>query len=48
MPRRPRLTLPDVPLHVTQRGNNRQEKQGLSPIFLPIKGVSMLYIILIN
>ncbi len=24
MPRRPRLTLPDVPLHVIQRGNNRQ------------------------
>lgn len=24
MPRRPRLTLPNVPLHVIQRGNNRQ------------------------
>ncbi len=24
MPRRPRLTLPDVPLHIIQRGNNRQ------------------------
>lgn len=24
MPRRPRLTLPDIPLHVIQRGNNRQ------------------------
>jgi putative transposase len=24
MPRRPRLILPDVPVHVIQRGNNRQ------------------------
>lgn len=24
MPRRPRLTLPNVPLHLIQRGNNRQ------------------------
>lgn len=24
MPRRPRLVLPDVPLHIIQRGNNRQ------------------------
>ena len=24
MPRRPRLTLPNVPLHIIQRGNNRQ------------------------
>ena len=24
MPRRPRITLPDVPLHLIQRGNNRQ------------------------
>ena len=24
MPRRPRITLPDVPLHIIQRGNNRQ------------------------
>ncbi len=24
MPRRPRLVLPGVPLHVIQRGNNRQ------------------------
>lgn len=24
MPRRPRITLPDIPLHVIQRGNNRQ------------------------
>ena len=24
MPRRPRIVLPDVPLHVIQRGNNRQ------------------------
>ncbi|MCK6390041.1 MAG: hypothetical protein L6Q40_03315 [Azonexus sp.] len=24
MPRRPRLVLPDVPLHLIQRGNNRQ------------------------
>lgn len=24
MPRRPRLVLPNVPLHVIQRGNNRQ------------------------
>lgn len=24
MPRRPRLMLPNVPLHLIQRGNNRQ------------------------
>lgn len=24
MPRRPRVTLPEVPLHIIQRGNNRQ------------------------
>ena len=24
MPRRPRLSLPNVPLHLIQRGNNRQ------------------------
>ena len=24
MPRRARLTLPNVPMHITQRGNNRQ------------------------
>jgi len=24
MPRRPRITLPGVPLHLIQRGNNRQ------------------------
>jgi putative transposase len=24
MPRRARLTLPDIPLHIIQRGNNRQ------------------------
>ncbi len=24
MPRRPRITLPEVPLHLIQRGNNRQ------------------------
>ena len=24
MPRRPRITLPDVPLHIIQRGNSRQ------------------------
>ena len=24
MPRRPRITLPRVPLHIIQRGNNRQ------------------------
>ena len=24
MPRRPRLTLPEIPVHVIQRGNNRQ------------------------
>jgi putative transposase len=24
MPRRPRVTLPNVPMHVIQRGNNRQ------------------------
>ncbi len=24
MPRRPRITLPKVPLHLIQRGNNRQ------------------------
>ena len=24
MPRRPRLIMPDIPLHIIQRGNNRQ------------------------
>ena len=26
MPRRPRITLPGVPLHLIQRGNNRQAR----------------------
>jgi len=25
MPRRPRITIPDVPYHITQRGNNKQD-----------------------
>jgi len=24
MPRRPRIIVPDIPLHIIQRGNNRQ------------------------
>lgn len=34
MPRRARLLLPGVPLHLIQRGNNRMQKRG--QIYFPV------------